>query len=101
MKNQDWEKDVNTLLKGIDSADIDDAWWETSTGAEFGAKKLTSLKVLIQKTINAEVRRALNAVDVKDYPESFLKETPFQDGANDSNALWRATKKTVLKDYPL
>ena len=33
---------VKTVLKGIDQTECDspEGWWETSTGAEFGAKKL-------------------------------------------------------------
>lgn len=33
---------VKTVLKGIDQTETEspDGWWETSTGAEFGAKKL-------------------------------------------------------------
>lgn len=40
---------VIELFKGIDEMDGDspDGWWETSTGAEFGAKKLAELIKII------------------------------------------------------
>ena len=31
------------LLKGIDETELNGGWWETSTGAEFGAEKLKEL----------------------------------------------------------
>lgn len=33
---------IKAVLRGIDQTEIEspDGWWETSTGAEFGAKKL-------------------------------------------------------------
>ena len=43
------EKLVNKILKGIDETETEatEGWWETSTGAEFGAKKkLELLKAL-------------------------------------------------------
>jgi hypothetical protein len=41
---------VKELLKGIDQQEIDseNGWWETSTGAAFGAEKLRSLIALIE-----------------------------------------------------
>lgn len=45
------EEQIRELLVGIDQADEDgeDAWWETSTGAHFGAEKLAELLELIRK----------------------------------------------------
>jgi hypothetical protein len=41
---------VEEILKGIDKdCESDDGWWETSTGAEFGAKKLAEIKSFIEK----------------------------------------------------
>lgn len=45
----DW---VDELLAGIDRDDGDeevDGWWETSTGAEYGAGKLAELKAEIER----------------------------------------------------
>jgi hypothetical protein len=42
-------KELRKLLKGIDKdeCEMDGGWWETSTGAEFGAKKLAELEIFI------------------------------------------------------
>jgi len=40
---------IKTVLKGIDQTETDteQGWWETSTGAEFGWRKMEELKELI------------------------------------------------------
>tara|TARA_R110002124_G_scaffold224852_1_gene390143 strand:+ start:1951 stop:2220 length:270 start_codon:yes stop_codon:yes gene_type:complete len=42
---------LNEILKGIDKdqCDSSDGWWETSSGAEFGAKKLKEVQDLVKK----------------------------------------------------
>lgn len=41
---------VREILKGIDQEDLDpDGWWETSTGAEFGKRKLAEVEELIRE----------------------------------------------------
>ena len=36
---------IREILKGIDQLDsVEGGWWETSTGAEFGAKKLAEVE---------------------------------------------------------
>ena len=44
---------LRELLKGIDKCETDDAdgWWETSTGAEFGAKKLAELEAIVAQEV--------------------------------------------------
>lgn len=44
-------KEIESILKEIDKEDCDskDGWWETSFGAEFGAKKLKELKEYISR----------------------------------------------------
>ena len=39
---------ILAILNGINQTETesDDGWWETSTGAEFGAKKLAEIKSL-------------------------------------------------------
>jgi hypothetical protein len=39
---------IEAILKGIDQDEmvVDYGWWETSFGAEFGAKKLAEIKAL-------------------------------------------------------
>ena len=42
---------INEILKGIDKdqCSSDDGWWEKSSGAEFGAKKLKEVQELVKK----------------------------------------------------
>ena len=41
---------LNEILKGIDQdSGEEDGWWETSCGAEFGAKKLKEVQDLVKK----------------------------------------------------
>lgn len=43
---------IKDILDGIDREETEDqtGWWETSTGAEFGAKKLDEIIDLITKS---------------------------------------------------
>lgn len=44
-------EEVRQILAGIDEQETqrDDGWWETSTGAEFGAQKLAEVVALIDR----------------------------------------------------
>ena len=44
-------EDIARILHGIDSDDIDDGWWETSTGAEYGASVLSEIKALFEEAL--------------------------------------------------
>ena len=48
---------INEILKGIDKdqCSSDDGWWETSSGAEFGAKKLKEVQELVKKLTLTDV----------------------------------------------
>ena len=48
---------LNEILKGIDKdqCDSSDGWWETSSGAEFGAKKLKEVQDLVKKLTLTDV----------------------------------------------
>lgn len=35
---------ITSILDGIDRIELDDGWWETSTGAEFGKEKLEEIR---------------------------------------------------------
>jgi hypothetical protein len=43
-------ENIRDILKGIDkdTCQDKDGWWETSTGAEFGAKKLKEIEYLVK-----------------------------------------------------
>ena len=43
--------DLDRILIGIDKCetDVDEGWWETSVGAEFGAGKLAEVKAAFAK----------------------------------------------------
>ena len=56
-------EDLNKILKGIDKDQCEstDGWWETSTGAEFGAKKLKE----IDQYVNQRVSEVLEKLEEK------------------------------------
>lgn len=45
--------EVRETLKGIDSRDDDDGWWETSVGVKFGAERLATLEALLRERLKA------------------------------------------------
>ena len=47
----EWIKELRKILIGIDKDECEDdnGWWETSTGAEFGAKKMKEVEELVKK----------------------------------------------------
>jgi len=48
------EEKINAILEGIDSDELNEeveGWWETSTGAKFGANKLKELKDCVAKEV--------------------------------------------------
>lgn len=49
------EARVRELLDGIDAEEVVHAggWWETSTGAEFGAQKLAEVIALVRELAGA------------------------------------------------
>jgi hypothetical protein len=54
-------KKIREILKGIDK-DISQnprGWWETSTGAEFGAKKLKQIEDLVKKITLPDAAKGL------------------------------------------
>ena len=44
-------RELRSIVDGIDrdETEDDDGWWETSTGAEFGAERLRHLERLIER----------------------------------------------------
>lgn len=51
---------IREILKGIDQLDsVEGGWWETSTGAEFGAKKLSEVEEYVDKLINSLVPKTI------------------------------------------
>lgn len=51
-KKAQWEGRLDAILDGLDKDECEykHGWWETSTGAEFGAKKKEEIKSFISKT---------------------------------------------------
>lgn len=46
----DWHKELDEMLVGIDEHCAEpEAWWETSTGAEFGRTKKAEIIALFEK----------------------------------------------------
>ena len=51
---------IREILKGIDQEDtIEGGWWETSTGAEFGAKKLTEVEAYVNELVESLVPKTI------------------------------------------
>ncbi len=48
--NEELLKAIEAILEGIDKTENESerGWWETSTGAEFGATKLAEIRALLQ-----------------------------------------------------
>jgi hypothetical protein len=66
-----WEEKLREILKGIDTDDFEpDGWWETSTGAKFGAEKFKEVEKLFsfnlaqqaQKTRKETLEEAYNTI---------------------------------------
>lgn len=76
---------LNEILKGIDQdcCNGKDGWWETSCGAEFGAKKLKEVQDLVKKLTLTDVsqQRELLEAYTKQIKEDneFTEEITFQD----------------------
>ncbi len=64
---------LNEILKGIDKDQCgsSDGWWETSSGAEFGAKKLKEVQDLVKKLTLTDVSQ--QRVLLKAYAELIQK----------------------------
>ncbi len=57
---------IREILKGIDQLDsVEGGWWETSTGAEFGAKKLAEVEAYVEELIESLVPKTIT-IDVPD-----------------------------------
>jgi hypothetical protein len=50
MSSYELIEEIKELLKGIDETETqsNEGWWETSTGADFGAEKLKELIALVE-----------------------------------------------------
>lgn len=97
----DARSELHRIVHGIDRAETEsaDGWWETSTGAEFGAERLRRL-VLLVAGLDAEVVRLREGIaahrDVRensdpddpdahlaDYRLWWLLDGPRQEGGTD------------------
>lgn len=54
MNQEEREKRFDEIIDGIDKTDSEqvNGWWETSTGAKFGAEKKEEIKAFIQSEID-------------------------------------------------
>ena len=66
---------LNEILKGIDQdcCNGKDGWWETSCGAEFGAKKLKEVQDLVKKLTLTDVSQQRELF--KGFLEKVVEET--------------------------
>tara|TARA_R110002012_G_scaffold243902_1_gene418598 strand:- start:1943 stop:2215 length:273 start_codon:yes stop_codon:yes gene_type:complete len=65
---------LNEILKGIDQdcCNGKDGWWETSCGAEFGAKKLKEVQDLVKKLTLTDVSQQRKLL-IADFIEKYNK----------------------------
>ena len=68
--------EIIKILKGIDKDEIDsdDGWWETSTGVEFGAKKLQEILELVDHSAQERYDEAVKSMmPIITNPRNFTK----------------------------
>ena len=85
---------LNEILKGIDKTqcESDDGWWETTVGAEFGAKKLKEVQELVKKLTLANVSQQRELLI--NFLEFLSKENALKNGSTELvyNYIKRKTK---------
>ncbi|ENZ8247294.1 hypothetical protein ACHAZ8_004837 [Klebsiella aerogenes] len=85
---------VTSILDGIDRTELDDGWWETSAGAEFGREKLEEIRsCMIKKSADksAFLQHAERlATDAKELAERVQR--------NDVKALTTSEEHRQLRD---
>lgn len=85
---------VTSILDGIDRTELDDGWWETSAGAEFGREKLEEIRSsMIKKSAekSAFLQHAERlATDAKELAERVQR--------NDVKALTTSEEHRQLRD---
>jgi hypothetical protein len=97
---------VKNILKGIDLDEVSDTngWWETSSGAEFGAKKLNEVIKAIQalsepKGVSAEevLKNAVKkADDDEDITREYYREDVVIQAMHDYAGQSDAKEKAIL-----
>lgn len=70
---------VRDILSGIDATEIEspDGWWETTTGADFGKRKLDELLALLGQAVQPV---ALTVDDIMGLAAAMLRAGPNYDG---------------------
>lgn len=70
------QEKLEQIVDGIDKTEIEyeNGWWETSTGAEFGAKKKQELQALIDSAKREELESLPFAHDTMGFCEHFGKQ---------------------------
>jgi len=69
MKREEAESKTDTILHGIDCCEVnvEEGWWETSTGEEFGSAKLKEMQKLVKEIYDDfESRNCTNCRWIKD-----------------------------------
>ncbi len=75
-------KELRKILIGIDKdqREDDNGWWETSCGAEFGAKKLKEVEELFKKLTLTSVVISTNIDEVKTLGKEDTMQAEIQEG---------------------
>ncbi|EPA8519147.1 hypothetical protein ACQ686_005052 [Klebsiella aerogenes] len=85
---------VTSILDGIDRTELDDGWWETSAGAEFGREKLEEIRSCMIKK-SADKSAFLQHVEKL---ATDAKELAEQVQRNDVKALTTSEEHRQLRD---
>lgn len=82
MKNKVIEKKLDEMFKGIDMdvCESDGGWWETSTGADFGKRKLEELKQFIDSLYSEQSAKSAHTMSEGDLRDLFDKFYAWLDG---------------------
>jgi len=57
--------DIHDVLSGIGQTEDSGGWWETSTGAEFGQRKMREAEACVDAAVAAERERCAKVAEVR------------------------------------
>ena len=57
------DPDIHDILSGIGQTEASGGWWETSTGAEFGQRKMREIEAYVEAAVVAERERCAKVAE--------------------------------------
>lgn len=84
---------IREILQGIDQQDsVEGGWWETSTGADFGAKKLAEVEAYIDELIESLSPKTITINVPDDLKQSVIRAF--------ADKVYRPKSEVVVCDPP-